>query len=73
MIIKTLKQNLRWIPIALLLLIATLTYTLRAPQTPCRVSPQLCQPDRHPPPCQPLICPDANTRETRADHTRRPL
>ena len=70
------KQNLRWMLIAILFIVVTFAVTRHATQTPnqaCRPFPKFCQPETHPPPCQPLICPDADTRETRADHTRRPL
>ena len=59
------KHVLRWIPIALFLLMATLSFARHlknATQTPCRPSPEICQPSQQPPPCQPLTCPDADTR-----------
>lgn len=58
------KHIRQWCPIVLLLLMATLGYAVRAKnatQTPCRQSPEICQPSQQPP-CQPFICPDADTR-----------
>ena len=58
------KYLRRWFPIVLLLLMATLGYALRAKnaaQTPCRRSPEICQPKLIPPLCE-SICPDADTR-----------
>ena len=65
------KHIRRWCPIVLLLLMATLGYAVRAKnatQTPCRTSPEICQPKPISPPCQLFICPDAEMRETRADN-----
>lgn len=56
------KYLRRWFPIVLLLLMATLGYAVRvknAPQTPCRPSPEICQPQLIPPPCE-FTCPDAD-------------
>ena len=56
---------LRWIPVVLFLLLAMLGYAVRAKnaaQTPCRRSPEICQPQQEPPPCQPMLCPDADRR-----------
>lgn len=54
----------RWIPITIFLLLATLGYTLQlrssAPQTPCRPFSEMCQPERQPPQCQPMLCPDTD-------------
>ena len=58
------KHIRRWFPIALLGLMATLGYTVRAKnatQPPCRPSPEICQPSQQPP-CQPMLCPGADTR-----------
>lgn len=54
---------LRWIPVVLFLLLAMFGYAVRAKnaaQTPCRPSPEICQPQQEPPPCQPILCPDAD-------------
>ena len=59
------ERILRWIPVVLFLLLATFGYAVRAKnatQTPCRPNPEICQPKQETPPCQPLTCPDANTR-----------
>ena len=59
------ERILRWVPIALFLLMATLSFARHlknAAQTPCRRSLEICQPKQEPPPCQPLTCPDADTR-----------
>ena len=59
------KHIRRWLPIVLLGLMATLGYAVRAKnatQLPCRPSPDICQPKPISPPCQPFICPDADTR-----------
>ena len=53
-----------WLPILILLLMATLGYAVRArntTQTPCRQSPEICQPNPITPPCESL-CPDADTK-----------
>ena len=58
------KQWKRCLPLAILLLLATLAAALHAkqtPQTPCRPNPEICQPKQETPPCQ-YICPDADTR-----------
>ncbi|RKU19390.1 hypothetical protein C6503_07990 [Candidatus Poribacteria bacterium] len=58
------KHIRRWSPIVLLLLMATLGYAVRAKnamQTPCRPSPEICQPSQQPP-CQPMLCPDTDIR-----------
>ena len=58
---------LRWVPIALFFLVATLSVALhltRAVSEPCRPTPEVCIPETQPPPCQPLTCPDADRRET---------
>lgn len=57
-------RRLRWVPIALFFLVATLSVALhltRAAHEPCRPFPEICHP-RIQPPCQPLTCPDAETR-----------
>lgn len=57
------KQVLRWIPIALFLFMATLSFARHlknAVQTPCRRSPEICYP-KPIPPCE-YICPNADTR-----------
>ena len=59
------ERVLRWIPIALFLFLAMFGYAVRAKnaaQTPCRRSPEICQPQQDPPPCPLIICPDADTR-----------
>ncbi|RKU14894.1 hypothetical protein C6503_14495 [Candidatus Poribacteria bacterium] len=59
------KRIHRWFPIVLLLLMATLGYAVRAKnatQTPCRPSPEICQPKPILPPCQSMLCPDVDTR-----------
>ena len=56
---------LRWIPIALFFLVATLSVALhltRAADEPCRPFPEICHPEIQPPPCQPITCPDADRR-----------
>ncbi len=48
---------LRWVPIALFLFVATLSVALhltRAAHEPCRPPPDLYQPYKQTPPCQPL-------------------
>lgn len=53
-----------WLSILILLLMATLGYAVRAKnatQTPCRQSPEICQPKLITPPCE-SICPDAGAR-----------
>ncbi|MCY3549914.1 MAG: hypothetical protein OXH39_05585 [Candidatus Poribacteria bacterium] len=55
----------RWIPIVILLLVATLSFAQHfkdATQTPCRPTPEICHPRTQPPPCQPFICPDTDRR-----------
>ena len=63
---------LRWIPpIALFLFVATISVALhltRAVHEPCRPNPEICQPRTQPLPCQPITCPEADRRETRADN-----
>ena len=59
------KHVLRWIPIALFLLMATISFARHlksAAETPCHRSPEICQPAQQLPPCQLLTCPDADTR-----------
>ena len=59
------ERVLRWIAIALFLLMATLSFALHlkdATQAPCRRSPEICQSKQGTPPCQPFTCPDAKTR-----------
>ena len=59
------KHVLRWIAIALFLLMATLSFARHlknAMQPPCRRSPEICQPKQETPPCQPFTCPDAKMR-----------
>ena len=54
------KYLRRWFPLVLLGLMAMLGYAVRAKnavQTPCRQSPEICQPKPIPPPCE-SICPD---------------
>ena len=56
---------LRWVPIALFFLVATLSVALhltRAADEPCRPFPEFCIPEIQPPPCQPIICPNTETR-----------
>lgn len=57
---------LRWVPpIALFFVMATLNFALhltRAEHEPCRPFPEICHPQKQPPPCQPITCPDAETR-----------
>ena len=56
---------LRWVPIALFFLVATLSVALhftRAVPEPCRPTPEICHPRIQPPPCQPLTCPDSDRR-----------
>ena len=56
---------LRWVPIALFLFVATISFALhltRAAPEPCRPFPEFCIPETQPPPCQPLTCPDADRR-----------
>ena len=58
---------LRWVPIALFFLVATLSVALhltRAAHEPCRPTSEICHPEIQPPPCQPTTCPDADRRET---------
>jgi len=53
-----------WVPIVLLLLMATLGYAVRAKnaaQIACRPSLEICQPKLIPPPCE-SICPDMDAR-----------
>ncbi|MCY3548882.1 MAG: hypothetical protein OXH39_00360 [Candidatus Poribacteria bacterium] len=57
---------LRWVPIALFFVVATLSVALhftRAVHEPCRPTPEICHP-RIQPPCQPITCPDADRRQT---------
>ena len=59
------KHIQSWLPIVILLLMATIGYALRAKdalQALCRPPPKVCSPDISLP-CQPIICPDADTRE----------
>ncbi|MDE0467168.1 MAG: hypothetical protein OYL97_08925 [Candidatus Poribacteria bacterium] len=61
---------LRWGPIALFFVVATLSVALhltRAAHEPCRPTPEI-----QPPPCQPLTCPDADRRESAVLHRYRP-
>ena len=56
---------LRWVPIALFFIVATLSFALRltrAAHEPCRPTPEICQPYTQPPPCQPILCPEVDTR-----------
>ena len=56
---------LRWVPIALFFLVATLSVALhltRAADEPCRLTPEICHPQIQPPPCQPLTCPATDRR-----------
>ena len=56
---------LRWVPIALFFVVATLSVALhltRAAHEPCRPTPEICRPETQPPPCQPFICPDTDRR-----------
>lgn len=57
-------EQMRKYLIVLLLLMATLGYAVRAKnatQTPCRPFPKVsCQPETHPEPCPPLVCPDVD-------------
>ena len=58
------KHVLRWIPIALFLLMATISFARHlknTTQTPCRLFPNVCQPNPQTPPCE-YICPDADAR-----------
>ncbi|MDE0400325.1 MAG: hypothetical protein OXL96_21225 [Candidatus Poribacteria bacterium] len=58
------KQLMQAIPLAILLLVATITVVLHtqdAQQTPCLRSPKVCQPEI-PVPCQPNVCPFEDTR-----------
>ena len=54
---------LRWVPIALFLVVALIGFSRKpitaAPQFPCYPTPDLCQPDTQPPPCE-YLCPDAD-------------
>ena len=55
---------LRWVPIALFFVVATLSVALhrtRAAPQPCRPFPEVCIPETQPP-CQPITCPDADRR-----------
>lgn len=59
------KYIRRCLPLVLLLLLATLGYALRATRatpTPCRLFPKVCQLEKQPPPCQPILCPDVDRR-----------
>ena len=59
------ERVLRWIPVVLFLLLATFGYAVRvksAAQTPCRPSPEICQPQQEPSPCPLITCPDADRR-----------
>ncbi|MDE0465970.1 MAG: hypothetical protein OYL97_02845 [Candidatus Poribacteria bacterium] len=56
---------LRWVPIALFFLVATLSVALHltlAAHESCRQTPEICHPQIQPPPCQPVTCPDADRR-----------
>ena len=56
---------LRWVSIALFSVVAILSvrqHIRDAAQTPCRPTPNLCQPDTQPPLYQPITCPDADRR-----------
>ena len=56
---------LRWVPIALFLVVATISVALhltRAAHEPCCSTPDLCQPYKQTPPCQPITCSDADRR-----------
>ena len=56
---------LRWVPIALFFLMATISFALhltRAVPEPCRLFPEVCIPETQPPPCQPIMCLDADRR-----------
>lgn len=56
----------RWFSIVLLLILVMLNYTIRARGTskvPCRPVPEVCAPEIQPLPCQPSLCPDADTSE----------
>ena len=59
---------LRWVSIALFLFVAVIGFLRKpiaaAPQFPCRPTPNLCQPDTQPPPCQPITCPNADRKES---------
>jgi len=57
------ERVLRWLPIALFLLLAMLGYAVRAKnaaQTPCRPNSEICQPKPITPPCPLITCPDAD-------------
>lgn len=59
------KHFLRWVPIVVLLLMATLVFTLhitRATTAPCRPNLEMCQPETQLPPCQLSICPNADMK-----------
>ena len=58
------KYAKRWLLITGLLLTTALVYVLHAknaPQVPCVLNPEICQP-KTPPPCQPMLCPDVDRR-----------
>ena len=58
---------LRWVPIALFFLVATLNVALhltRAAHEPCRPPPEICHPRIQRPLCQSITCPDADKGET---------
>ena len=53
---------LRWVPIALFFVVATLNVALhltRAAYESCHPIPEICHPEIQPPPCQPITYPDA--------------
>ena len=56
---------LRWVPIALFFLVATINVALhrtRAAHEPYRPTLEICHPRIQPLPCQPITCPDADRR-----------
>ncbi len=56
---------LRWVPIALFFVVATLSVALhltRAVHDPCRPFPEFCIPETQPSLCQLLTCPDTDRR-----------
>ena len=61
------KHLIQWFSIALLLTLIMFSYTFRARGTsavPCHPVSEVCEPEIESPPCQPNLCPDADTRET---------
>ena len=67
------KHVTRGVSIVLLLMLIMFSSTICAKgtsQVPCRPVPEVCHPETESPPCPPLLCPDADTRETHQEPNR---